>query len=90
MSCTLIAAFHAPEILTSANANNARIAGAASGSQPQSSPASRSGSLSRAGSDSDSSDKLMSNRRVLCSGVKMDVWSMGITLFALVFGGEQS
>ncbi|OQV13217.1 Calcium/calmodulin-dependent protein kinase kinase [Hypsibius exemplaris] len=72
-------AFHAPEILACSNAaSTVRIAGS-------SNPASRSGSLSRAGSDSDS-EKIMSNRRILCSGIPMDVWSMGITLFALVFG----
>ncbi len=70
------------------------VASSSTGNQ-QSQPASRSGSLSRAGSDSDNSDKLAiahnnTRPKTLCSGIKMDIWSMGITLFSLVFGGMLS
>ena len=87
-------AFHAPEIISALTSSSSALPS----SDPMARVTSRPPSLTRAGSDSSDQDgstldlRLPKSQRtankVLCSGVAMDVWSMGVTLYSLVFGGN--
>ncbi|GAV07192.1 hypothetical protein RvY_17063 [Ramazzottius varieornatus] len=83
-------AFHAPEIISAVTSSSSPSA------DPTARATSRPASLTRTGSDSSDQDGPSLDLRlprpnrtvnkVLCSGVAMDIWSMGVTLFSLVFG----